>query len=122
VAPPLSDRATRADIGSLSPCFGCGPYEPWIGEAQARASRAFTASHQACVRRELLDRILIVNSRHAITVLREYEDHFNTRRPHRGLSQAAPLRSLPTASSDPDSAIIRHDRLGGLLHEYAQVA
>jgi hypothetical protein len=37
----------RADIGSLSPCFGYGPHEPWPGEAQARASRALTASHQA---------------------------------------------------------------------------
>jgi putative transposase len=34
-------------------------------------------------RRELLDRTLIWNQRHLMTVLREYEDFYNTRRPHR---------------------------------------
>jgi transposase InsO family protein len=75
------------------------------------------------VRRELLDRILIVNTAHARRVLGEYETHFNTHRPHRSLSQAAPLRApLPPVPADPDAAVIRRDRLGGLIHEYAQVA
>ena len=55
-------------------------------------------------------------------VLREYETHFNTHRPHRSLGQAAPLRALPPVPADPDAAVIRRDRLGGLIHEYAQVA
>jgi putative transposase len=46
-------------------------------------------------RRELLDRTLIWNQRHLMIVLREYEDFYNTHRPHRTLSQAAPLRPLP---------------------------
>jgi putative transposase len=74
------------------------------------------------VRRELLDRILILNAAHARRVLREYETHFNTHRPHRSLSQAAPLRALPSVPADPTAAVIRRDRLGGLIHEYAQVA
>jgi putative transposase len=41
-------------------------------------------------RRELLDRTLIWNQRHLMTVLREYEDLYNTHRPHRTLNQAAP--------------------------------
>jgi hypothetical protein len=45
-------------------------------------------------RRELLDRTLIWNQRHLMTVLREYEDFYNTHRPHRTLRQAAPLRPL----------------------------
>jgi putative transposase len=49
------------------------------------------------LRRELLDRILIINQRHATTVLRQYLLHHNDHRPHRTLSQAAPLRPLPTA-------------------------
>jgi transposase InsO family protein len=44
-------------------------------------------------RRELLDRTLIWNQRHLMSVLREYEDFYNTHRPHRTLNQAAPLRS-----------------------------
>jgi len=49
-------------------------------------------------RRELLDRTLVWNQRHLMAVLREYEDFYNTHRPHRTLNQTAPLRSLPDAS------------------------
>ena len=74
------------------------------------------------IRRELLDRILIVNTAHATSMLRDDETHFNTHRPTRSLGQAAPLRALPPVPADPDAAVIRHDRLSGLFHEYAQVA
>ena len=47
------------------------------------------------IRRELLDRILIINVAHARHVLGLCEDHFNTHRPHRTLGQAAPLRPRP---------------------------
>lgn len=49
------------------------------------------------LRREVLDRMLIVNARHLMRVLAEYETHFNTHRPHRTLDYAAPLRALPPA-------------------------
>jgi putative transposase len=73
------------------------------------------------VRRELLDRILIINAGHLRKVLAAYEAHFNTHRPHRTLNQASPLRALPDPV-DADIKVIRPDRLGGLLHEYAHVA
>ncbi|MFG1978217.1 integrase core domain-containing protein [Nonomuraea fuscirosea] len=73
------------------------------------------------VRREFLDRILIMNERHLRKVLAEYETHFNLHRPHRALQQASPLRALPDPV-DADIEVSRRDRLGGLLHEYAQVA
>jgi putative transposase len=71
--------------------------------------------------RELLDRILIINTSHLRKVLAAYEAHFNTHHPHRTLNQASPLRALPDPV-DADIKVIRRDRLGGLLHEYAQVA
>jgi putative transposase len=74
-------------------------------------------------RRELLDRTLIWNQRHLMTVLREYEDFYNTHRPHRTLSQAAPLRPLPDGVTDLDSfRLRRRDRAGGVIHEYRLVA
>jgi putative transposase len=73
------------------------------------------------LRRELLDRMLILNTWHLRRVLTEYENHFNIHRPHRSLDQAAPLRPLPQPET-ADIKIIRRDRLGGAIHEYLQVA
>jgi len=74
-------------------------------------------------RRELLDRTLIWNQRHLMTVLREYEDFYNTHRPHRALNQAAPLRPLPDGVTDLDHfRVLRRDRAGGVIHEYRLVA
>jgi hypothetical protein len=75
------------------------------------------------VRRELLDRLLIVNARHARSVLADFEQHVNTNRPHRALGQAAPRRPLPDPHPpDPLSGSEDATALGGLLHEYHQVA
>jgi transposase InsO family protein len=57
-------------------------------------------------------------------VLREYVDHYNRQRPHRALDlrppQPAPQVIPPR--SQPDAAVQRRDRLGGLIHEYAWAA
>ena len=89
-----------------------------------RAPRANAIAERfvGSVRRELLDQVLVVNTAHARHVLLEYEEHFNTHRPHRSLGQAAPLRALPPAPADPGGRVVRRARLGGVLHEHAQVA
>jgi transposase InsO family protein len=74
------------------------------------------------VRGEPLDRMLIINGRHLTAVLTEYVARFNDHRPHRALGQAAPLRSLPSPASPSQPHLRRRDRLGGLIHEYAQAA
>jgi transposase InsO family protein len=80
---------------------------------------------QAC-RHELLDRTLIWNQTHLLHALREYERHHNGQRPHRGIANARPLRSLPEPITDPYRLnhlnIHRRDRLGGVLHEYEHAA
>jgi putative transposase len=74
-------------------------------------------------RRELLDRTLIWNQYHLMMVLRDYEDFCNSRRPHRALDQAAPLQPLPNGVTDLDHfRVRRHDRAGGVIHEYRLVA
>jgi putative transposase len=74
------------------------------------------------VRRECLDRILIVSRGHLERVLREYVAHHNTHRPHRALGQQAPiLKSVPHAPAG-EARVRRRDRLGGLLHEYELAA
>jgi hypothetical protein len=74
-------------------------------------------------RRKLLDRTLVWNQRHLMTVLREYEDFYNMHRPHRTLKQAAPLRRLPDGVTDLGRfRVLRRDRAGGVIHEYRLVA
>jgi putative transposase len=48
-------------------------------------------------------------------------DHYNVHRPHRALGQAAPVGSSEPAVFVPAGWVVRRDRLGGLIHEYAQV-
>jgi Integrase core domain len=74
-------------------------------------------------RREMLDRTLVWNQRHLMTVLREYEDFYNSHRPPRTLTHAAPLRPLPGGVTDLDQfRVRRRDRAGGVIHEYRLVA
>ncbi|MFD9950071.1 integrase core domain-containing protein [Nonomuraea sp. NPDC059023] len=80
---------------------------------------------QTC-RRELLDRYLIWNEHHLRHALAEYERFYNEPRTHQALDQAAPLRAAPDPITDPTRItalnIRRHDRLGGILHEYSHAA
>jgi putative transposase len=80
---------------------------------------------QSC-RHELLDRTLIWNQAHLLHALREYERHHNRHRPHRGIENARPLDPLSEPITDPRTLarlrIRRHDRLGGILHEYDHAA
>ena len=75
------------------------------------------------VRRECLDRILIVSRTHLERVLREYVAYYNTHRPHRSLEQRPPLgETAPVSARDQEWSVRRRDRLGGLLHEYELAA
>jgi len=73
------------------------------------------------LRRECLDHLLITGPRHLAAVLQEYIEHYNTHRPHRSLRQQPPTGATPPRSS-ASLPPLRRDRLGGLVHEYAQVA
>jgi hypothetical protein len=91
---------------------------------QVKGYDAVLAPHRiGSCRRELLDRTLIWNQRHLMTVLREYEDFYNTHRPHRALNQAAPLGPLPDGVTDLNYfRLRRRNRAGGGIDEYRLVA
>jgi putative transposase len=80
---------------------------------------------QTC-RRELLDGTLIWNQRHLLHALREFEQFYNSHRPHQGIANARPLLALPSPIPGPTAAsrlhVHRRDRLGGILHEYRHAA
>ena len=88
-----------------------------------RAPRANAIAERfiGTLRRECLDHILITGPRHLDAVLREFAQHYNAHRPHRSLHQRPPAGATPPLSG---AAIrpLRRDRLGGLIHEYVQVA
>ena len=89
-----------------------------IVRTPVRAPRANAIAERwiGSLRRELLDRTLIVNRRHLERVLAVYLDHYNTHRPHRSLRQAPPVpRPIPTPGDD---LVVRRRRLGGLINEY----
>jgi len=70
--------------------------------------------------------MLIVGRRHLAQILRVYIDHYNRRRPHRSLALEPPdgiirLAPEPALTTQP-LRVKRHDRLGGLIHEYALAA
>ena len=78
------------------------------------------------LRRELLDRMLILGERHLRAVLTEYQAHYNTARPHQGIAQRVP-HDEPDASrasvTDVERRQIRRKPvLGGLINEYTHAA
>jgi hypothetical protein len=77
------------------------------------------------LRRELLDRVLIVNQRHLRRVATVYLSHFNACRPHRSLAQLAPAQ-VETGPPEPinlaDYRIARKPILDGLTSEYHRAA
>ena len=92
--------------------------------APVRAPRANAYAERwvGTVRREVLDRMLVVGGRQLQAVLAEYVDHHNGHRPHRALGQAPPLGPAEPPVVLTSRTILRRDRVGGLIHEYAQVA
>jgi putative transposase len=78
------------------------------------------------LRRELLDRVLILGEGHLRAVLAEYQVHYDTARPHRGIAQRVPDGEHDgghLAVADLDRRrILRKPVLGGLINEYSRAA
>ncbi len=78
------------------------------------------------LRRELLDRMLILGERHLRAVLAEYQAHYNTARPHQGIAQRVPDDEpdapRATVTGIDTQQIRRKPVLGGLINEYTRAA
>ena len=76
------------------------------------------------LRRELLDRVLILGEAHLRAVMTEYQTHYNTARPHPGIDQRVPARkrdARPATITDADPRQIRRKPiLNGLINEYVR--
>ena len=78
------------------------------------------------LRRELLDRMLILGEAHLRAVLTEHQEHYNTARPHQGIGQRVPdAEHQPpciTAGHFHARQIRRKPVLSGLINEYIRAA
>jgi transposase InsO family protein len=120
----IRDRDTKF-AGSFDAVFAAEGIRIIKTPVRAPRANAIAERFVGTIRRECLDRMLILGRRHLKAVLGEYAEHYKSHRPHRSLSQRAPF------SSDTTSAPIcgadrghlqRTDVLGGLIHEYRMVA
>ena len=88
---------------------------------QAPRANAICERIIGTLRREVLDRVLIVNEHHLRRVLTEYLLHHNDARPHRSLGQLTPAQAdthPPEPVNLAEFRIRRKQVLGGLTHEY----
>jgi transposase InsO family protein len=95
---------------------------------RAPRANAFAERWVGTVRRECLDRLLIVSQRHLLAVLAEYVEHYNSHRPHQSLDQTSPVptpaNAIARSVSKPTGRhlVERREVLGGLIHEYRHAA
>jgi transposase InsO family protein len=87
---------------------------------QAPRANAVCERMIGTLRRELFDRLLIVNEHHLRRVLAEFLIHYNTARPHRTLDQMPPAHAhaTPPQIDLTEHRVRRKQVLGGLTHEY----
>ena len=78
------------------------------------------------LRRELLDRVLILGEAHLRAVLTGYQGHYNMARPHQGIGQRVPddeRDTHPATVTDVGTRQIRRKPvLNGLINEYTHAA
>jgi putative transposase len=89
---------------------------------RAPNANAFAERWVETVRVDCLDWMLIFGPRHLDRVLRTYVQHYNQKRPHRGLQLLAPESAAPVAEVGVVPHLQRRDLLGGLIHEYESAA
>jgi putative transposase len=109
--------------GSFDEVFASNGIRSVKKPVRAPQANAIAERFVRTVRVECLDWLLIVNRRHLARVLRVFVAHYNTQRPHRSLNLQPPQGAEPAQRAEPPPTpavgeIRRHDRLGGLIHEY----
>jgi putative transposase len=118
----ITDRAGQF-TGAFDAVFQADGIRILASPPRAPRANAICERIIGTLRREVLDRLLIVNEHHLRQVLTEYLAHYNTARPHRALGQLAPAQAhtRPPEINLAEYRIRRKQVLGGLTHEY-QVA
>ena len=130
----VRDRDTKY-VAGFDEVFGAEGTEILRTPYRTPNANAFAERFVRTVRSECLDHLLVVNEAHLERILRSYACYYNGYRPHQGLSQEIPTLggTIPLAVESISDVrhrrprcrsgrVRRHDRLGGLIHEYALAA
>jgi transposase InsO family protein len=130
----VRDRDTKF-TASFDAVFASIGVEIILTPVRSPRANALAERFVRTVRSERLDHLLILNGAHLERVLRSCARHYNHHRPHQGLSQEIPAPERPApltvgSTCGPQlrylrcrpARIRRHDRLGGLIHEYERAA
>ncbi len=80
---------------------------------------AFIERFIRSIKEECLDRVIPLGEAHLRELLREYVTHYHVERPHQGLDGAF-LQSANDHAAD--GAVLRRERLGGMLNYYYREA
>jgi putative transposase len=86
---------------------------------RAPNANAYAERWVGTVRDECLDWTLVMGRRHLERVLRDFAEHFNAHRPHRGLGLRSPERSVIPLRSAAAADVKRTAVVGGLINEYS---
>ena len=88
------------------------PRSPWQNPCAERVIGS--------IRRECLNRLIVLNEAHLRRILRGYVDYYNTSRPHMSLDRDAPVsRPIEPASQ---GQVVAVPQVGGLHHRYMRAA
>ncbi|MGZ4312728.1 MAG: integrase core domain-containing protein [Solirubrobacteraceae bacterium] len=112
----IRDRDSKYS-GTFDEVFRSGGIRIVKTPVRAPQANAIAERFVRTIRAECLDWLLILNRRHLERVLRVFVAHYNTHRPHRALELQPPQPPEPSPTATIGE-IQRHDRLGGLIHEY----
>jgi putative transposase len=120
----IRDRDTKL-LDAFDAVFDACGIEIIKTPPQAPTANAICERLVGTLRRELLDRTLIVNQQHLRSVLEEYATHYNGHRPHWALDQHPPdaeHTARPPVTDLTAHRLSRSPVLGGLINEYHHAA
>jgi putative transposase len=115
----IRDRAGRF-TSAFDAVFAAEGIRILASPPRAPRANAICERTAGTLRREVFDRLLIINEHHLRRVLTEYLRHYNAARPRRSPGQLAPAQAhtRPPQINLAGHRIRRKQVLGGLTHEY----
>jgi hypothetical protein len=102
---------------SFDAVFGSEGARVILTPIRSPKANAYAERWVRTVRTEILDRTLILGRRHLDRVLSRYTSHYNSHRPHRGISLAPPKAGGDDPPPIPPGPIHRREVLPG-INEY----